>query len=99
MPKAKALIRLRGCADCVAPVLFANLRRQFFSRQGPLKEQLENVHKACLAIVLSKKTTLKGTGQIAQMCRVVCTIVVCKPQKSDFPVMFIIRPRRKTTCL
>ena len=31
----KALIRLRGCAGWSAPVLFANPRRQVFSRQGP----------------------------------------------------------------
>ena len=32
----KALIRLRGCASWSAPVLFANPRRQVFSRRGPL---------------------------------------------------------------
>ena len=31
----KALIRLRGCAIWFAPVLFANHRRQVFSRRGP----------------------------------------------------------------
>ena len=31
----KALIRLRGCAGWSAPVLFANSRRQVFSRRGP----------------------------------------------------------------
>ena len=31
----KALIRLRGCADWSAPVLFANPWRQVFSRRGP----------------------------------------------------------------
>ena len=31
----KALIRLRGCAGWSAPVLFANPRRQVFSRRGP----------------------------------------------------------------
>ena len=31
----KALIRLRGCAGWSAPVLFANHRRQVFSRRGP----------------------------------------------------------------
>ena len=31
----KALIRLRGCAGWFAPVLFANPRRQVFSRRGP----------------------------------------------------------------
>ena len=33
----KALIRLRGCAGWSAPVLFANPRRQVFSRRGPNK--------------------------------------------------------------
>ena len=31
----KALIRLRGCAGWSAPVMFANPRRQVFSRRGP----------------------------------------------------------------
>ena len=31
----KALIRLRGCAGWYAPLLFANHRRQVFSRRGP----------------------------------------------------------------
>ena len=31
----KALIRLRGCAGWSVPVLFANPRRQVFSRRGP----------------------------------------------------------------
>ena len=31
----KALIRLRGCAGWSAPLLFANPRRQIFSRRGP----------------------------------------------------------------
>ena len=31
----KALIRLRRCAGWSAPVLFANPRRQVFSRRGP----------------------------------------------------------------
>ena len=31
----KALIRLRGCAGWSAPLLFANLGRQVFSRRGP----------------------------------------------------------------
>ena len=32
----EALISLRGCAGWSAPVLFANPRRQVFSRQGPI---------------------------------------------------------------
>ena len=35
----KALIRLRGCAGWSAPVLFANHRRQVFSRRGPYLRQ------------------------------------------------------------
>ena len=35
--KTKALIRLRWCAGWSAPLLFANLRRQVFSRRGPCK--------------------------------------------------------------
>ena len=34
--KIKALIRLRGCAGWSAHLLFANPKRQIFSRQGPL---------------------------------------------------------------
>ena len=36
----KALIRLRGCAGWSATVLFANLRRQVFSRRGPFLKTL-----------------------------------------------------------
>ena len=36
----KALIRLRGCAGWLAHVLFANPRRQGFSRRDPSKEYL-----------------------------------------------------------
>ena len=36
----KALIRLRGCAGWSAPVLFANPRRQVFSRRGPYLPRL-----------------------------------------------------------
>ena len=31
----KALVSLCGCAGWSVPLLFANLRRQVFSRQGP----------------------------------------------------------------
>ena len=34
-PITKALVRLHGCAVLSAPLLFANLRRQVSSRQGP----------------------------------------------------------------
>ena len=33
----KELIRLRGCAGWSAPLLFANPRRQVFSRRGPFR--------------------------------------------------------------
>ena len=48
----KALIRLRGCAGWSAPVLFANPRRQVFSRCGPFEsvEWLEMVVVACVLI-------------------------------------------------
>ena len=35
--KAKALIRLCGCAGWSAPLLVATRRRQVFSRRGPCK--------------------------------------------------------------
>ena len=35
-PRTKALIRLSGCADWSAPLLFANPRRQGFSRRAHL---------------------------------------------------------------
>ena len=38
-PITKALIRLRGCAGWSAPVLFANPRRQVFSRRGPINNE------------------------------------------------------------
>ena len=38
------LIRLRGCAGWSTPVLFANPRRQVFSRRGPNKADLKR-HK------------------------------------------------------
>ena len=38
----KALIRLRGCAGWSAPVLFANPRRQLFSRRGPCISYLQH---------------------------------------------------------
>ena len=39
----KALISLRGCVGWSAPVLFANLRRQVFSRRGPNYSYIEDV--------------------------------------------------------
>ena len=38
MQITKALISLSGCAGWSAPLLFANLRRQVFSRKGPYNE-------------------------------------------------------------
>ena len=40
-PITEVLIRLRGCAGWSAPVLFANLGRQVFSRRGPNGPVLE----------------------------------------------------------
>ena len=43
----KALIRLRGCAGWSAPVLFANSRRQVFSRRrrGPfIRKHVKYIH-------------------------------------------------------
>ena len=37
----KVLIRLRGCAGWSAPLLFANHRKQVFSRRGPLMIYLQ----------------------------------------------------------
>ena len=42
----KALIRLRGCAGWSATVLFANPRRQVFSRRGPHVTNQSNAHLA-----------------------------------------------------
>ena len=36
----KTLIRLHGCAGWSAPVLFANPRRQVFSRRGPFQSDM-----------------------------------------------------------
>ena len=43
----KALIRLRGCAGWSAPVLFANPRRQVFSRQGPYYVVINVIADTC----------------------------------------------------
>ena len=43
--KTKALIRLRGCAGWSAPVLFANPRRQVFSRRGRFDVTVDTVLK------------------------------------------------------
>ena len=44
----KALIRLRGCAGWSAPLLFANLRRQVFSRGGPFILTVSHVLTLCM---------------------------------------------------
>ena len=41
----KSLIRLRGCAGWTAHVLFANHRRQVFSRRGPIYISIEKKRK------------------------------------------------------
>ena len=43
----KAMIRLRGCAGWSAPVLFANPRRQVFSRRGPYYTALWLLLRSC----------------------------------------------------
>ena len=56
----KALIRLRKCAGWSAPLLFANLRRQVFSRPGPsiysryFNRSWEQSYIACLSVTTSK---------------------------------------------
>ena len=54
----KALIRLRRCADWPAPVLFANPRRQVFSRRGP------NVTNVLISGHKTAKTLIKLRRQI-----------------------------------
>ena len=48
---AKALISLRGCAGWSAPLLFANPRRQVFSRRGP-DASWHDLHTAQIQISL-----------------------------------------------
>ena len=48
----KALIRLGGCPGWSAPVLFANHRRQVFSRRGPFNKWIDR--KKCLVCVIYK---------------------------------------------
>ena len=49
--KTKALIRLCGCAGWFVPVLFANPRRQVFSRRGPCAHIPITAHWDCLSSV------------------------------------------------
>ena len=55
----KALIRLRGCAGWSAPVLFANPRRQVFSRRGPY-ESKKTTNKNTFSIFLSNTITTQS---------------------------------------
>ena len=72
----KVLIRLRGCAGWSAPVLFANPRRQVFSRQGPNGE-LRGIWPCYLSFKIAND---KGADQTARMRSLVCAFVVRKQQ-------------------
>ena len=52
----KALIRLRGCAGCSAPLLFAKPRRQVFLRRSQ--------HLAWPLALSSRKTTATGQKKL-----------------------------------
>ena len=56
----KALIRLRGCADWSAPVLFATPRRPVFSRRGPNDLGSGAVFENCEHVLL--KPACSATG-------------------------------------
>ena len=43
----KAPSSLRGCAGWSAPLLFANHRRQVFSRRGPFEQGWPQVENTC----------------------------------------------------
>ena len=45
--KTKALIRLRGCADWSAPLLFTSPLRQVFSRRGPFQNYTLLIQVRC----------------------------------------------------
>ena len=61
----KALISLRGCAGWTAPLLFANLRRQVFSRRGPIM-QAAKVQTICKNAV-SSASYCSGTKLFAKI--------------------------------
>ena len=65
----KALIRLRECAGWSAPVLFANHRRQVFSRRGPIILRLCNPNNAfdkiCLYGDLVNKKKLVSSNNVS----------------------------------
>ena len=54
MRLTKGLIKLRRCAGWSAPVLFANLRRQVFSRQGPYYRMISEFNSSELEGCTSK---------------------------------------------
>ena len=65
----KALIRLRGCAGCSALVLFANSRRQVFSRRGPL--HIRNEFYFCVFIDVKRwRITHKLSKAQKGLCKV-----------------------------
>ena len=61
----KVLIRLRGCAGCSAPVLFANPRKQVFSRRGLIKSEMTQWELR--GILLSKAFTCMNFTCINKM--------------------------------
>ena len=60
----KALIRLRECAGWSAPVLFANPRRQVFSRRGP-----NDISQKAYEIILLGEVLLKYKSRLQQRPR------------------------------
>ena len=63
-----ALIRLRGCAGWSAPLLFANPRRQVFSRRGLSNSSVSYRH--------SLQHTKHSTTQILMVCPVLWPLIV-----------------------
>ena len=88
----KALIRLRGCPGWSAPVLFANPRRQVFSRRGPNgnsnKQRLNNKR-----INILERTIAKTTG--AEGCRLQCSLLA---KSSPWPRNVTLVHCRPTKC-
>ena len=81
----KALIRLRGCAGWSAPVLFANPRRQVFSRRGPFDLQhlslmsWGKVFNSCLCYYMVVKPS-------APSALVTCSVFVEMTEPSSGPM-------------
>ena len=76
------LIRLRRCAGWSAPLLFANPRRQVFSRQGPIVCMLGNFHAFVVHSLLTFQKVLSGTLSECQMVWVkirtdILSVLIC----------------------